>query len=106
GADGMRFETIMVFCREELLLYEQIAIDALMPRYNLTPIASNTLGLKWSKESRALKAEQMRGTKQSEETKRKRADALRGQKRTEDTKALLSAKQRERFANPEERRKI
>lgn len=52
GIDGLRFDPILSCPRDLVLLYEQIAIDGLSPRYNIAPTAGNSLGYKHTEETK------------------------------------------------------
>lgn len=52
GINNFDFE-VMFYCdKENLLFYEQICIDKLNPKYNLSPGVVGTYGYSWTKESR------------------------------------------------------
>jgi group I intron endonuclease len=85
----LSFLKLIVCRRVDLLLYEQLVIDRFRPEYNLSPCASNTLGLKWSEESKARQSKRMLGTKDSEETRRRKSEKLRGRLVSEDTREKI-----------------
>jgi group I intron endonuclease len=44
GIDNLRF-SILLFCRsEDLVFYEQLAMDAFKPAYNIAPVTGSTVG--------------------------------------------------------------
>lgn len=53
GRDSFEFATLVICRREDLLMYEQLAIDALNPTYNCCPVAGNTLGTRRTHEQRS-----------------------------------------------------
>ena len=91
GADGIEFRVLIVCRTEDLVLYEQIAIDALRPEYNLCPFAGRVDGIIRSAEYRAAAASRMLGTKQSEETRAKQSLSKMGHSVSEDTRLKLAA---------------
>lgn len=94
GEDSFRFKPLLVCDIKHLILYEQLAIDALDPEYNISKTAGSTLGVKYTDESRrrvseALKGK-MKGRKRTSESVAKTAAAHRGTKRSAETRAKLS----------------
>jgi group I intron endonuclease len=83
---------VLLLCREEdLILYEQIAIDALRPRYNLSQIAGR---VDHTPEVRSKISASRIGKRLPEETRRKMSASRLGKKRppmSEATKAKLRA---------------
>lgn len=83
---------ILLLCREEdLITYEQIAIDAMQPRYNLSRVAGR---VDHTPEVRAKISASRAGRKLSEETCRKMSASRLGKKlppKSEATKAKLRA---------------
>ena len=91
GEDNISFSILLICDKLNLLMYEQIAIDAMEPEYNICKIAGNTLGLKWSYESRVKQAARIVGTKDSIETKAKKSAALTGRRVSEETRRKIAA---------------
>lgn len=99
GRDAFEF-SILLYCEpHNLILYEQIVIDALdviKLGYNLSPKAGSSLGVKLTDSARAKISEVKRGFKHTEETKAKMSVAQKGNKyalgwkHTDETKAKLS----------------
>jgi group I intron endonuclease len=99
GINNFDFE-VMFYCdKENLLFYEQICIDKLNPKYNLSPGVVGTYGYSWTKESRKKLSKSMLkrfsnpdeieklrtshlGYIPTEEQKRKISEALKGRKRS------------------------
>jgi group I intron endonuclease len=100
------FSPILVCAPEDLLFYEQRAIDTLKPEYNSSPTAGNTLGVRCSDERKRKIGDAHRGRKQSAESNEKRRQASLGRKISELTRAKLVAAQAVKSADPEWRRKI
>lgn len=48
GEAAFVFHTLIVCSRENTLLYEQLAIDAMKPRYNTRTLAHSNLGVRWT----------------------------------------------------------
>ena len=48
GPSAFEFRQLLVCEKKDLILYEQILIDATQPEYNLAPIAGSNLGVKYS----------------------------------------------------------
>src|SRR5574343_274554 len=46
GIEAFSFDVLLVCAQEDLLFYEQRAIDVLRPEYNSSPTAGNTLGVR------------------------------------------------------------
>ena len=89
--DALRFAVIIVCEKADLIMYEQIAIDALHPRYNIAPTAGSTLGRKHTEETCAKISVANRGQRRSEETCAKISAANKGRRRSEETRAKLRA---------------
>lgn len=53
GAAAFTFRPILICAREHAVMYEQIAIDALRPAFNVAPVAGSCLGVKHTAETRA-----------------------------------------------------
>ena len=99
GENGLYFSQIIICEKENLTLYEQLAIDSLKPAYNVLKFARSSLGSKHSPETRArigaskigiprpawiierLRASKF-GSKDSPETLAKKSAGLRGLKRS------------------------
>lgn len=119
GEGAFEFRKILVCSKENLLMYEQRAIDGLVPEYNVNRNARSPLGVKRTKEFCAAIALRQIGNKgclgykhtdearakisaskigkpcvghaQSEEAKEKISAAHRGRKHTEESRANMSA---------------
>jgi group I intron endonuclease len=90
GASAMRFEVLIVCRPEDLLLFEQRAIDLIEPKYNICKVAGNSLGLKRSAETKAKLAARLMGKKQSPETIAKRSASLTGRTVSQETREKLA----------------
>lgn len=82
GEQAFEFRPLLVCDAAALLMYEQIAMDALRPEYNICQTAGNTLGVRWSEEAKARVA----ATRTN--------DHFKGRKHSPQTRALMSAAQR------------
>lgn len=81
GEDAFEFRKVLVCEPRHLLMYEQIAIDALNPEYNILRIAGSVLGHRWSEAARARirgRKATFAGRKHSPETIERMAAARRG----------------------------
>jgi hypothetical protein len=109
----------MLICkRNDLLFYEQRAIDVFKPDYNLSPTAGNALGVKWSDEARRSCSERqkanpnMLGKRHTPETllrmsiAKKGNTATKGKKRNPDAVAKTAAAHRGMKRTEETRRRI
>mgnify|MGYP006319539219 CR=1 FL=1 len=102
GEDGLSFHVILICDRSNLLMYEQAAIDALNPQYNIMRIADRPTGVSRSEETRRRMSEaQRRREKPSEETRKKIGMASASRVKTESSKALASQKMIEYYRCPE-----
>jgi group I intron endonuclease len=104
GTKSFEFTTLLKCSPEDLIFYEQRAIDAFKPEYNSSPTAGNTLGVKCSPERRRKISDAHKGKKLSAEHKAKIAPW--GRIITEETRARLSTAQERRVSDPEWKRKV
>lgn len=79
GPAAFQFNKLLACSKENLILYEQICMDAYRPEYNIAPKAGSQLGFKMRPESRALLSESAKRTKN-----------FSGRKHTEESKAKIS----------------
>lgn len=113
---AFQFNKLLACSKENLIMYEQICMDALKPEYNCAPKAGSQLGYRHSDESRkrmsASRAKDfspMTGKKHTEATKARIAAAKRGVPSvpcSPEKKAKLSAIHKGRIITPEQRAKI
>lgn len=105
----LRFDRLIICAREHVVMYEQIAIDALRPALNVAPIAGSSLGYRHTEETKAKFSERKkarkdtpaclasyaakRGVPLSEEHKAKVRAANLGAKRSDAARASMSAAQ-------------
>lgn len=89
GLDVFSFEPIILCAKTDLILYEQIALDALEPEYNVLKFARNSLGRKATPETRAKIAAKAIGRKRSRESIERGAAKMRGRKATPEQVAHL-----------------
>jgi group I intron endonuclease len=82
GIEALRFEILLICSTENLLMYEQRALDVLKPRYNIAPVAGNSVGIKRSAEFRAKVSAGLRGRIVSAETRAKIGARHKGKKIT------------------------
>lgn len=80
GADAFEFNRLLVCSKENLIMYEQIAIDGLDPEYNSARVAGSVLGLKMSDEAKAKLSAAAKRTKN-----------FTGKRHTDESRAKISA---------------
>lgn len=90
GVEALRFEPLLFCDRDDLIWYEQIAIDAIRPRYNVAPRAGNSLGYKHTAETKAKFHLRVKAT-MTDEVKAKIGAAFRGKTLTEEHRAKVRA---------------
>lgn len=115
GPGAFKFKILFLCGPDSLLPLEQMAIDGLLPEYNVCPVAGNTLGRRHTPEARAKMSKNRSpeaiaravaaasawhtGRPQTEETKKKISAGLLGKKRpsakghphSAETRAKMSA---------------
>lgn len=80
GPGAFHFNKLLACSKDNLLMYEQIMLDAMKPEYNIAKVAGSQLGLKRNAETKA---------KNSAAAKRTRN--FTGHSHTEETRAKISA---------------
>lgn len=78
--EALEFSIVLYCDKDNLLMYEQLLLDAYKPEFNTAPVAGSQLGLKMSDEARA----KMR------KARRKDFSPMTGKKHTDETKAKIS----------------
>jgi len=85
GESGLVFTKLLCCAPQDLLMYEQMAIDTLDPKYNICRIAGSPLGVKHSPETNAKNSARQKGRPgynkgktYSEETRKNMSLARRG----------------------------
>lgn len=121
GAERFSFRPLILCDRDNLLMYEQIAIDAMKPEYNKCPTAGSCIGRKAtaetlakmsarassiSPETRARMSEAQSKRRHSEETKLKLSLHFKGRKVSDETRAKLSAAAKGHAVSDETRQKL
>lgn len=99
GKEAFRLDVLIVCAREHAVMYEQIAMDALKPEYNLSPTAGSLLGIKHGDEFRRKVGDLKRGRKVSDETRARLSAAFMGKKgfkHSEQSKKNMAAAQKAR----------
>lgn len=91
GATAFVFSKLLVCSKTNLLFYEQRALDALNPDYNICLVAGNSLGLKRSKEARARIGAAARGRPTSALQKRRTSETHKGKPKSAEHRAKISA---------------
>ena len=92
---NFEFKIQLVCAPENLLFYEQRAIDILKPEYNILKVAGSRLGAKFSESTKAKWSAIRKGVVQTPEHVAKRVSKIKGQKRAEASIASY-VKMRER----------
>lgn len=83
---------VLLMCEpRNLVMYEQTAIDALVPEYNVCKTAGSRLGHKASDATRAKLSEARRGKRLTDEHKAKVSAGLRGHQVSDEARARMSA---------------
>lgn len=117
GSDAFNFAPIIYCGRENLLTYEQAAMDAMKPEYNIAQVAGSQLGYKHTAESRKRMSIARRrnpssprkGMTHTDEAKRKISDSRKGKgggRRSPERLAKISAALIGRPVSQETRSKI
>lgn len=89
GDSNFAFRPLLLCARQNLIMYEQIAINALKPEYNKCPTAGSSLGRKASPETLAKLS--ARASNISAETRARMSAGQSRRRHTPETKAKLSA---------------
>jgi group I intron endonuclease len=104
GESGLSFSILLICSKDQLLDYEQRALDILNPEYNVCRVAGSHLGIKRSAETSARMSEAQRlRAPPTKETRTKLRAAKIGTKATAESCAKRSASLRAHYANPEAR---
>lgn len=131
GEAAFKFNRLLICSRQNLIMYEQAAMDALLPEFNVLKVAGSclghkhsaetrakvsaakmgntaTLGFKHSAETRAMQSaihkgrpSPMKGRQRKPEAVAATAAAHRGMERSEETKSKIAAKAVGRKRSPE-----
>lgn len=80
GAAQFAFRLLLLCDKKNLIFYEQRALDALKPEYNVAPRAGNSLGLKHTEATRAKLSAARLGWKATPEQRAKMSITRRGKK--------------------------
>lgn len=89
GEHLFSFREFLLCAPGNLIIYEQIAIDALAPEYNLCRVAGNTFGRRHAPETRAKIAAKACGRTWTEEAKAKLSATTTGRKLSPEHRAKL-----------------
>ena len=117
GAGNLTFKKLLICSKEDLLFYEQRAIDTLKPEYNASQVAEITFGVKRPEVAAKMRGrkhtkeaiERMKNLSQEQRESRSRAGSLggaaggragKGKKKSEETRRKMSeAAKLRNFAN-------
>jgi group I intron endonuclease len=91
GEDQFDFRLLLICNRENLVMYEQIAIEAVSPEYNKCEVAGTTLGFKFSPESLARMSKSHSAANLSPETRAKMSASQSKRTHPPEVRAKLSA---------------
>ena len=91
GESAFRFESFLCCHRDDLIFYEQRAMDAYQTAdkrygYNLSPTAGSSLGRKFTKATKQRIADKATGRKHSKKTRLKMSQSNVGKKQSEEHK--------------------
>lgn len=78
GIGALRFDVILICGPDHLLLYEQLAMDALRPAYNVLPAAGRSTGYRHTPEALAKMSAAQKGAVRSPELRAQVSAALKG----------------------------
>lgn len=129
GSSCLDFKILLYCTKENLLFYEQLAINTYKPEYNICKIAGSQLGMKRNEETKARMSKAQKGRIISEDTKNKMSNAQKGNtkslghklstenklivsnahkglKHTDEAKAKISAAGKGRIVSEETKAKI
>lgn len=109
GPDNFEFKPILYCSAENLVMYEQAAIDSLKPEYNIRKDAASNLGIKLSAETRRRISEVQKGVPKgapSEEHRRNISRALTGKRLSAATRRKISEVQRGKVVGLDARRNM
>jgi len=110
GANAFEFRTLLICAKDDLLFYEQRAIDAYDPEYNIAKVAGSTLGVLLSEERKAKISAAHTGKKlaipRSEEYRAAISARVTGRKLSAEVIAKISAAKKGRKLSEEHKRKI
>ena len=109
GEEAFKIRTLLVCRREDLLFYEQLAIDkfnAVKSGYNIAPIAGSPLGVKRTPEAKANYGAASKARWADPEFRTRVSAALRAGQASPEAKANYSAATKARWADPEFRAKM
>lgn len=109
GKEFFKFETILYCDKENLIFYEQRAINAYdfkRELYNISPTAGNCSGRKLSEETKEKLRKANLGKKYSKETKIKMSKAVKGRKHTKNAIKNMSEAHKGKKYTEESRKKM
>lgn len=109
GSENFAFEKLIVCSKEDLIMYEQRAIDifdVINNGYNIAPNAGNPGGYAPSEETREKLRKSSTGKKHTDETKLRLSELAKGRVIAKETRAKLSAVHKGRIVTTETRAKI
>lgn len=111
GEAAFEFKKLLVCAKSDLIWFEQRAIDALQPAYNICKVAGSVLGYRHTEEAKAAAAERAKGNTNRRGRKEPAEVCARisvgrkgkgvGRVFTEETKAKIAAAQRGRTISEE-----
>ncbi len=106
GPDKIIFAILLVCRKEDLLMFEQRAIDALNPQYNMCRTAGSPQGVKRSKETLAKISAASKGRVHSEASRATMSASWVGRIFSEEHRAKISAARKGHVVTEETRAKL
>lgn len=117
GAGAFTFRPIIYCAKHDLIMYEQAAMDALKPEYNIVPTAGSMLGYRHTEETRKKMSIARRrnpssprkGMKHTEESRRKISESRKGKglgRRPPETGGKISAALKGRTLSEDRKKQI
>lgn len=106
GSDAFSFKVLLVCGVEDLVLFEQRALDVVQPAYNVCKIAGRTTGYKHTLETKAKFHLRKKAVRSAESYKAAAAKAAKTMKQTPEHKAAISAAHKGKPVSEETRAKL
>jgi group I intron endonuclease len=109
GVEFFTFKEIVSCDSKNIIHWEQIAIDALKPEYNICPVAGNTSGRKFSEETKKKISNSHKGRKhpyRSESWRQNISESLKGKKKSDTHMQSLQKGRAERVYTKEQKLKL
>lgn len=92
GAEVFQFKPLLICDKAQLVLYEQLVLNAFSPKYNILPTAGSSIGWKPTVETREKIRAKAIGRKWTDEAKAKLSATTKGRKRPEESIRMMGNK--------------